>query len=229
MKKKLSFPVILFIIAGGLIVIIAISTFSGKSDFKVDPAIEISNRTGVSYGNVNSALRVIEKYGLSDQANKIIVDHSAMVASMTSSGSNSGQLKFVGFGNTIENADSFAHILEAWNIQEGDLSNSLDILYSRVLQGTLRWSQFSDALIQNGPKLENITSLSDATVFLVTVSKVISPSEAVSYLSMIGSIVSNPNNPLNNLGNQGNLKNIIKNKGLIKGMEALNLFLNKNN
>ncbi len=188
-----------------------------------DFATQLSNQTGRSRSDILGALNVVKNYNFDDNMQRAIVTNAAYVTAIKySSGKDSAQVKYLGFGDLIDTADTFSKILRSWKVTSAEVPHDLDVLFNSALASTIKWPDFSNALIRNGSIMNKYTDFIHSVTALAALSKQAGDSASIELFNRIGDALADPQDKINiNLGGPGYIRNVVKKDGILKAMELI--------
>jgi hypothetical protein len=191
---------------------------------------QISEDTGISLDDINGAFSIVARYGLDNTASATVVKQAAEIYQLMENGSQySAVLKQEGVGSTDDIADTIAHLIKSWNVQDADVSTSTDAVFNAAIKSTYSWDQLTGALIDNGPYMSGYTSLSNAALNLYGLQTQIEPASAIDMFNTVGQNLADPNSKLNMaMGGSGYIRTLVKqggNDGIINAIQKISAFL----
>lgn len=193
---------------------------------------DISNETGISQDQISGAMSVAARYQLDTYDVSVIAKDAAELYSMESSGKYSAVLQQSGMGSLDSITDTLSHLIKSWSVQDSEVSHTLDAIFNGLIKSTFTWSDYTNALIANGPKMSGYASLADASIeFAALQSNVSTTDAAITMFNTVGDALANPNSKLNlSLGGPGYIRTVVKNggsNGIIDAMEKISQAVNK--
>jgi hypothetical protein len=209
-----------WVVVGGVsIVLLAIAGSENQNTAPIPGTSSIQTSAGLSQSDAEGQSAVIDRYQLDSYAKGVVADDAAEVYAMESSTQYGAALQVAGVGSLNDITDTLAHIAQAWSLSDANISHSLDVIFNGLTTSSISWKDYTDALITNGPVMQNYTSLADAASFLAASENSIGTQDTLGVFNTMGEELADPNTQLNiAMGGVGSVRTLVKREGFVNAV-----------
>jgi hypothetical protein len=179
--------------------------------------------------DINAAYPIAARYGLDSDTQDVVVQQAADLYGIETQTSSGAALQQAGVGSFDDITDTLSHLVSTWSVSDTDVATSSSALFSAITNGSISWSDLTNALITNGPKMSKYISLGDAAIQLEALSQIptLSSATIIDTLNSIGDSVQDPTTPMNQyLGGTGSVRTLVSQpNGIVNTFQKITEFL----